>query len=98
MTYRIKKITFKKIECIKCLNEHIQPQLIVNTKYYAERKGIIFGFWHIVGLEKIGSLGQPFIDTEYFTYKEDCKEFIKQFHYLHYGINVNFKIIDKTED
>ena len=50
-------------------------------------------WWRTIGIDKFDKFGN-YTPWEYFQYKDDCKEFIEQYHYLHYGMGENIEIID----
>ena len=97
MKYRIRKRVTKKIVITEAINGHKYSKLEAKTEYYAQEK-VMWGWWRTIGWRTIGTdkfnkFGN-FTPFEYFQYKDDCKEFIKQYHYLHYGMGENIEIIN----
>lgn len=95
--YKVKKCVNRKLEIRYDKNDPKRKysSLIGKIQYYGVRKGRIFGFWcHLVGQENCDYMGNAFLTREYFEYENDCREFIKNFHYWKYGIEIPYKIID----
>ena len=94
----IKYKIFKKVNRelnIEEDNKRKYSSLTGKIQYYAKRKGRIFKFWnHNVGIENCDYNGDTYIPIEYFEYKSDCREFIKNFHYWKYGIETPYKIVN----
>lgn len=83
MKYRIKHRISNKIKIIPNEYGHKYSQIVARTQYYPQKK--VLWWWKSIGRRNL---------TEYFQYKNDCKEFIKQYHYLHYGMNIKYEIIE----
>jgi len=66
-------------------------ELIENEKFYAKRKGTIFGFWHNVG-DFIWDSGGGFISLKKYDTIEEAESYIKCFHTEHYQNN-NYEIV-----
>lgn len=92
MKYRIRKRVTKKIVITEAIDGHKYSKLEAKIEYYAQEK-VMWRWWRIIGIDKFDKLGN-YTPWEYFQYKDDCKEFIKQYHYLHYGMGENIEIID----
>ena len=83
MKYRIKHRIIKKIKIVENEDGHKYSQLVAKTQYYPQKK--VLWWWKSIGRFNL---------TEYFQYENDCREFIKQYHYLHYGMGENIEIVD----
>lgn len=63
--------------------------------YEARRKGRIFGFWHKVGHECLGWDGDLIAHTT--KTLDEMKNYIKDWHEVHYGDKCKCEIIEKFE-
>ena len=85
MKYKIYNKTFKTL--VKEYNkDNSEWEYVIKTKskYYAKRKGIIFGFNHVVGM-KNELAGDMWEFEEYFDSLEECQNFILKYHEVKYG-------------
>lgn len=70
-------------------------ELIESYKYYAKRKGVIFGFWHDVG-DFIWDSGGGHTMLNEFGSLEEAKSYVRCFHAENYE-NENYEIIKAFE-
>lgn len=92
MKYRIKQRIIKKIKIVENEDGHKYSKLEAKTEYYAQKK-VLWWWWRTIKVDKFDKFGNYKLRI-YFQYKNDCGEFIKQYHYLHYGMGVKYEIID----
>ena len=92
MKYRIRKRVNKNIVITEAIDGHKYSKLEAKIEYYAQEK-VMWGWWRTIGIDKFDKFGN-YTPWEYFQYKDDCKEFIHQYHYLHYGMGENIEIIN----
>lgn len=92
MKYRIRKRVKEKIVITVVADGHKHSKLETNIEYYAQEK-VMWRWWRTIKVDKFDKFGN-YRSRIYFQYKDDCKEFIKQYHYLHYGMGKNFEIIN----
>lgn len=91
MKYRIKHQIIKKIKIVENEDGHRYSQLVAKTQYYPQKK--VLWWWRSIGIAKFDKFGN-YTPREYFQYKNDYEEFIKQYHYLHYGMGVKYEIVE----
>ena len=74
-------------------NEYIPESTIIERRewYEAKRKGRIFGFWHKVG-HKCGYEGEVIQHTTHTL--EEMKNYIRDWHEVHYGDKCKCEIIE----
>lgn len=92
MKYRIKHRIVKKIKIVENEDGHKYSQLIAKTQYYPQKKALL-GWQRSIVIDKFDKFG-IYTPREYFQYKNDCEEFIKQYHYLHYGMGIKYEIVE----
>jgi len=66
-------------------------ELIENEKFFAKRKGTIFGFWHDVG-DFVWDSGGGFISLNKFDTIKEAESYVRCFHAENYG-NLNYEIV-----
>lgn len=88
MKYKI----VKYIERYHRFDEHKGRWILIEVdKYYAKRKGRIFGFWHDVG-DFIWDTGGGHIMLNIFDSQEEAESYTYCFHKEHYG-DVKYEIV-----
>lgn len=70
-------------------------ELIENEKFFAKRKGTIFGFWHDVG-DFIWDSGGGFISLNEFNTLEEAESYVRCFHAERYN-DTNCEIIKEIK-
>lgn len=66
-------------------------ELIENERFFAKRKGTIFGFWHDVG-DFIWDSGGGYISLNEFNTIEEAESYVRCFHMEYYG-DSNYEIV-----
>lgn len=97
MKYKICRKEFKDLKVKICSNGKKTTELKRELKYFAKRKGRIFGFWHDCDEESCDYEGGTFIITEYFDTPQECEDFVKKFHEYHFGKDNQIEIINEIE-
>lgn len=91
MKYRIKQRIVKKIKIVEKEDGHKYSQLVAKMQYYPQKK--VLWWWRTIKVDKFNKFGN-YKWRIYFQYKNDCEEFIKQYHYLHYGMGIKYEIVE----
>ena len=89
MKYRIRKHTHSYLKTIIDAPGKHHVEKVTEEWYQASRKGLIFGFWHVLGHEYCWDDLNPYrTDT-----LEDIEDYIHKWHEIHYGDSYKCEII-----
>lgn len=92
-----KKMIYKITSYIKVENNYNQQTQLYecheSNMYKVYRKGILFGFWHVVGDWLCDSQGNSFCHNQSFDSYEQAKSYIKGWHKQTYGDKYLIEII-----